>query len=106
VQEALTNVARHARASATTVSVRRVPGAITVDVTDDGAAVVQEITGETLGNGVRGMRERAAALGGSLQAGPDDGGGWRVHAWLPMSPLASNGAPVSAGEQQGGELRR
>jgi signal transduction histidine kinase len=91
VQEALTNVARHARASATRVSVRRVPGAITIEVTDDGAAPAPPLTGETLGNGVRGMRERAAALGGTLEAGPNAGGGWRVHAWLPMAAPASGG---------------
>jgi signal transduction histidine kinase len=101
VQEALTNVARHARASATTVRVRREPGAITIDVTDDGAAPAQAITGETLGNGVRGMRERAAALGGTLDAGPDAGGGWRVHAWLPMTTPASGGAALAAGPGDG-----
>jgi signal transduction histidine kinase len=101
VQEALTNVARHARASATTVRVRREPGAITIDVTDDGAAPAPAITGETLGNGVRGMRERAAALGGTLDAGPDAGGGWRVHAWLPMTTPASGGAALAAGPGDG-----
>ncbi len=87
VQEALTNVARHARASGATVSVHRVPGAITVEVTDDGAARVMPgaaaAEAEAEGNGVRGMRERAAALGGTLEAGPSGAGGWRVRAWLP-----------------------
>jgi signal transduction histidine kinase len=81
VQEALTNVARHAQASVTTVSVRRVAGAITVQVTDDGATASVVDTAD--GNGVRGMRERAAALGGTLEAGPNGNGGWRVRAWLP-----------------------
>ena len=115
VQEALTNVARHAHASAVTVSVRRVPGAVTIEVSDDGVAPAPAITGETLGNGVRGMRERAAALGGSMEIGPahpGDGGGWRVHAWLPMSPPASNGTAVTEAEAEAahhaadGELRR
>jgi signal transduction histidine kinase len=106
VQEALTNIARHAQASGATVSVRRVAGAITVDVTDDGATPAKAVTSETLGNGVRGMRERAAALGGTLDAAPEDGGGWRVHAWLPMSAPAPNGGAVAAGEATGGELRR
>jgi signal transduction histidine kinase len=81
VQEALTNVARHAQASVTAVSVRRVPGAITVEVIDDGA--MASVMDTAAGNGVRGMRERAAALGGTLEAGPNGNGGWRVHAWLP-----------------------
>ena len=109
VQEALTNVARHAQASAVTVSVRRVPGAITVEVIDDGAAAAQAPAGENLGNGVRGMRERAAALGGKLDAGPrgiPPTRGWRVHALLPMGAPASNGAAVPAGEPKGGELPR
>jgi signal transduction histidine kinase len=98
VQEALTNVARHAQATAATVSVRHVAGAITVEVSDDGAAPAQAITGETLGNGVRGMRERAAALGGSLEAGPNDGNGWRVRAWLPVNTPVANGTAVAAAE--------
>jgi signal transduction histidine kinase len=81
VQEALTNVARHAQASVTAVTVRRVPGAITVEVTDDGA--MASVMDTAAGNGVRGMRERAAALGGTLEAGPSGNGGWRVRAWLP-----------------------
>jgi signal transduction histidine kinase len=113
VQEALTNVARHAQATSTTVSVRRGPGAITVDVVDDGAALTTpgapapaEAGGvERHGNGVRGMRERAAALGGTLEAGPRDGGGWRVHAWLPMSaPTQRNETALAAVERKGGGL--
>jgi signal transduction histidine kinase len=107
VQEALTNVARHAEAAHTWVTVRRTPGAITIDVTDDGAAAPPEAARETASNGVRGMRERAAALGGTLEAGPRDGGGWRVHAWLPMSaPAPSGEAPLVAAEHKGGGLRR
>jgi signal transduction histidine kinase len=90
VQEALTNVARHAAATTATVTVRRVPGAIAVDVVDDGTGAPAAAGVPALGNGVRGMRERAAALGGTLKVGPEDGAGWRVHAWLPIS------APVSA----------
>jgi signal transduction histidine kinase len=107
VQEALTNVARHARATAATVGVRRVPGAITVEVTDDGATPSVSLAAAPLGNGVRGMRERAAALGGTLEAGPAAQGGWRVHAWLPVSEHPANGAGrVVPAEHQGGELRR
>ncbi len=106
VQEALTNIARHAQASHTTVSVRRAPGAIAIDVTDDGTSTAEAMAGETAGNGIRGMRERAAALGGTLEAGRTDGGGWRVHAWLPMSAPPPDGAIVAAAEPESGELRR
>ena len=84
VQEALTNVARHAGASSTRVCVRRVPGAVTIEVTDDGNGAGPAATGAPPGNGLRGMRERAAAVGGTLQVAPIDSGGWRVHALLPV----------------------
>jgi signal transduction histidine kinase len=81
VQEALTNVARHARAHR--VTVRIVHGAgdgdgVSVEVTDDGRGGSAEP-----GNGIVGMQERAAALGGTVEAGPCAGGGFRVAANLP-----------------------
>jgi signal transduction histidine kinase len=85
VQEALTNVARHATgATRAKVSVRHAPGAVTIDVLDDGAAAALPANGAAGGSGVRGMRERAAALGGTLEAGPTPAGGWRVRATLPV----------------------
>jgi signal transduction histidine kinase len=79
VQEALTNVARHAGAGAhARVLVTQRSSALEVEVLDDGlGGPAQE------GNGLAGMRERAAALGGSFEAGPADGGGFRVWARLP-----------------------
>ncbi|HXO09999.1 MAG TPA: histidine kinase [Solirubrobacteraceae bacterium] len=98
VQEALTNVARHAHAASARVGVHRVPGAVEIEVVDDGVGA-QLSNGrragelETSGNGVRGMRERAAALGGTLDAEPVDDGGWRVRARLPV--VASESDPVA-----------
>jgi signal transduction histidine kinase len=80
VQEALTNVLRHARASVARVSVTREDGALRVEVLDDG---VGGGGAGGSGNGVRGMRERAAALSGTLESGPVDPRGWRVLARLP-----------------------
>ncbi|GAA1110841.1 sensor histidine kinase [Nocardiopsis composta] len=80
VQEALTNVRRHAGASSVRVVVGHAPGELSVEVADDGtggAAPPAE------GNGLRGMRERAAALGGGFTAGPRPGGGFLVRAVLP-----------------------
>jgi signal transduction histidine kinase len=82
VQESLTNVLRHADASSTYVSVRANPDELDIDVTDDGHAERTEVEA---GLGLRGMFERAAALGGRLDAGPRQEGGWRVHAVLPLS---------------------
>lgn len=80
VQEALTNVTRHARAQAVTVRLGYEDG-VTVEVTDDGVGVPADP-----GNGIGGMRERAAALGGTVEAGPRPGGGFRVAAHLPGRP--------------------
>ncbi len=84
VQEALTNVLRHAGPAA---SVRLLvgyrPGAVTVEVDDDGAGRLSHVPGEPTrpgGHGLVGMRERVAVHGGSFRAGPKLGGGWRVTA--------------------------
>ncbi|WP_433789188.1 sensor histidine kinase [Actinoplanes sp. CA-252034] len=79
VQEALTNVVRHAHATGCTVEVEAGPASVTVRVVDDGAAVASA----GAGNGLRGMRERVAAYGGSLRAGPHEDGGFAVTAHIP-----------------------
>ncbi len=82
VQEALTNVTRHAGRPATaTVRLGYAPDQLTVEVTDDGPGA-EDISGT--GSGLLGMAERAAALGGQLDAGPRPDGGFRVTARLPV----------------------
>jgi len=81
VQEALTNVLRHADASNAEVRVRAGTDALDIEITDDGRA---DNAGAHAGLGLRGMAERSAALGGHLDAGPREQGGWRVHAVLPL----------------------
>jgi signal transduction histidine kinase len=84
VQEALTNVTRHAGRPATaTVLVAYGDHDLTVQVDDDGEGVDRAHPNGG-GNGIRGMRERAATLGGELTAGPRPGGGFRVSAQLPL----------------------
>jgi signal transduction histidine kinase len=83
VQEALTNVLRHANATAARVSVSREDDALRVEVVDDGVGLGAADASDGSGNGVRGMRERAAALSGTLDSGPAENGGWRVRARLP-----------------------
>jgi signal transduction histidine kinase len=80
-QEALTNVLRHADASRAHVRVRVETNTLDLEVTDDGRA---NSAAAHPGLGLRGMAERAAALGGRLDVGPRDEGGWRVHARLPL----------------------
>jgi signal transduction histidine kinase len=81
VTEALTNVERHAR-SVTLVAVDVVVDGdhLVVQISDDGVAVESQGQGSF---GLVGMRERAEALGGTLQVGPVPGGGWLVRAALP-----------------------
>ncbi|GAA4879182.1 sensor histidine kinase [Serinicoccus chungangensis] len=84
VQEALANVRRHstARHARATVRVDEGAGTVEVEVVDDGSPRVG--TSGT-GLGLQGMRERAAYLGGGVEAGPRSGGpGWRVRVWLPL----------------------
>ncbi|MEU8819675.1 histidine kinase [Actinoplanes sp. NPDC048796] len=82
VQEALTNTLKHATAARrVSVAVTPGPGSVTVDVHDDGTPA----PGRTdAGHGLAGMRERATVYAGTVTAGPDPRGGWRVHADLAL----------------------
>lgn len=82
VQEALTNTLRHAHATRAEVLVRNDSGVLELEVTDDGCG------GVGIGRGITGMRERAALLGGTVDAGPLPDGGFRVHARLPLAVTA------------------
>jgi signal transduction histidine kinase len=84
VQEALTNVTRHARGSSAVVRVTYGDEALTVQVDDDGKGAPTDGTAGT-GKGIVGMRERVGALGGELHAGPRPEGGFRVRAKLPLA---------------------
>jgi signal transduction histidine kinase len=82
-QEALTNVARHATATTTTVRLVYGLDELVLQVDDDGRGPAAPGTTGT-GTGIIGMRERAVALGGQLEAGPRADGGFRVRARLPL----------------------
>jgi signal transduction histidine kinase len=82
VQEALSNAGRHAPGAAIIVTVELEPSAVLLCIAN-GPAAGQRRDQET-GYGLTGMRERAAMLGGWLKAGPDPGGGFAVHAQLPL----------------------
>lgn len=85
VQESLTNIIRHAHASNATVTIDFSPASLTVEIVDDGNGPAEASQAD--GFGLRGMRERVAALGGRVVAGPAAPRGFRVSASLP--------APVS-----------
>jgi signal transduction histidine kinase len=84
VQEALTNVARHAPgAREVTVALAHDQQVITVEITDDAPPASSPRLPHAGGYGLVGMRERVEALGGTLSAGPGPGAGWSVLATLP-----------------------
>jgi two-component system sensor histidine kinase DesK len=87
VREATTNVLRHSGAARVTVELTEDGVRAVLTVTDDGAGTGERLT--VLGGsgaGLAGLRERVAALGGELAAGPVDGGGYRVRAEVPLLP--------------------
>jgi signal transduction histidine kinase len=109
VQESLTNVAKHSDHRAAVVRIHREGGGLAIDVLDDGSGKaggpVDQLPGA--GSGITGMRERAAAAGGRLTAGPRPGRGFAVRAWLPLDPdatgdVASDPAGDPAGDVAGG----
>jgi len=87
VQEALTNVVKHAGEARAQVTIGYGDQEITVEVTDDGLGVtVPAGDGRVrVGHGLIGMRERVQVFGGDLEAGPQPGGGFRVAARLPLA---------------------
>ena len=83
VQESLTNVVRHAGSATATVRVGYQPDALVLEVADTGRGRAAGAA-RPGGHGIAGMRERAAAVGGTLQAGPSGDGGFLVRARLPF----------------------
>lgn len=84
IQESLTNVARHGGPGVSaTVHVDYRPELLDIVVTDDGRGVLNTHDGD-VGHGLVGMRERVSVLGGQLHTGPHPGGGFQVHAEIPL----------------------
>lgn len=86
VQEALTNVVKHAGRASASVRIAYTPDHLEVDVTDDGRGAAAHLGVESGGRGLVGMRERALLYGGIVEAGPRTAGGYRVHAAFPIEP--------------------
>lgn len=81
-QEAITNVTRHAHTDRARISVTTTSSTLVVEIEDEGRG--DDGRGSNGGHGLLGMRERAAAMGGRLEAGNRPGGGYRVRASLPI----------------------
>jgi signal transduction histidine kinase len=102
VQEALTNVIKHAGTNRAAVVLEYRPDDLLVTVTDDGLPA--EGPGGPGGRGLIGLRERIGLYGGELDAGPRPGGGWRVRARIPLEGLRASarlGGPAEGGEPAG-----
>jgi signal transduction histidine kinase len=99
IQEALTNVLKHAGKPATTVRLTHADGQIVVEVTDTGRPILAAAPAVPAGarRGLIGLRERIALYGGVLDAGPRSGGGWIVRARFPVDDRPArrgSGAPA------------
>lgn len=87
IQEALTNVVKHAPHATATLSVAVGPGSVTLDIVNTATSTPDAGAAEG-GAGLAGMRERVAAFDGEFSAGPTGTGGWRVHAVLRFESVA------------------
>jgi signal transduction histidine kinase len=109
IQESLTNTVRHAGPATATIELAVAEGSLRVQVSDTGVGPVRPRA--AAGHGLVGMRERAASVGGTLDAGAGPGGGFRVRAVLPVQGRAdqardgSDRAPGGADRAPGGADR-
>ena len=90
IQEALTNVIKHAAAASASVTIRYRPDSVTVEIADQGAgtpAAGVPAPRAGSGHGIIGMRERVAVFGGEFSAGPGPDGGFRVRACFPVAEV-------------------
>jgi signal transduction histidine kinase len=85
VQEGVTNALRYASGATVHVLVRNESQGMLIEIANDAAGADASLAHDGTGNGLRGLRERAASYGGTVHAGPAPDGGWRLTARLPRS---------------------
>ena len=104
IQESLTNAIRHAGPARATVWLDYDQEGLRVEVADTGRGVTAASTGTGSGHGLIGMRERAAAVGGTLQTGAGPDGGFLVTARLPAAaaPFPGTADPASTASVEHG----
>jgi len=102
VQESLTNAIRHAGPATATVSLRYGGAELGIDVVDTGRGGAG--TSDGSGHGLIGMRERATSVGGTVETGPERGGGYRVAARLPLDAQPLDAQPLDAQPPDGQSL--
>lgn len=109
VREGITNVIRHSHARQCTICLARNEGTIRVEVIDDGIGTAVPAVDKSVavgvvgggGNGLRGLAERMAALGGYCEAGTVEGGGFRVMVTAPLTQVTSGAQPASNASDTG-----
>jgi signal transduction histidine kinase len=84
VQEGLTNAMKHAPGSEVTLRISATPGELEIELRNWGGETSSELAETGSGLGLKGLRERVETLGGRLEAAPE-GGGWRLHADIPLA---------------------
>jgi signal transduction histidine kinase len=89
IQEAMTNVIKHAATESCRVAVAYQEDALTLEITDSGSGAGGSNGSPAAGHGIAGMRERVGMYGGEFRAAPCPGRGFRVTAWFPLDPAAS-----------------
>jgi signal transduction histidine kinase len=97
VQEGVTNALRYASGATVHVLVRHEPHEMLIEIENDAAGAAGPLAHDGTGNGLRGLRERAASYGGTVHAGPAPDGGWRLTARLPRRVRAGDrarGCPI------------
>lgn len=103
VREGVTNVVKHSRAHECRIHMMREAQVIGVEVIDDGQAVIDASSDSS--SGLRGLRERVAALGGAFEAGPRAAGGFHLVAIVPVSHELPKTSPIGAGSAHRNEER-
>jgi PAS domain S-box-containing protein len=94
LQESLTNIARHSGAKNAWIVMAQEDGALYVEIEDDGRGIGAGDLAKSRSLGLKGMRERVAYYGGSLEVGPAPRGGTRLRLRVPLSPSAPPGGPA------------
>jgi signal transduction histidine kinase len=105
IQESLTNAIKHAGPATATIWLRYEESALRIEVADTGRGLPAGTESPVAGHGLIGMRERAASVGGTLEAGPRPGGGYRVAAVLPL-PAETADAGLDRADDDAGAARR
>ncbi|MBC7944766.1 MAG: sensor histidine kinase, partial [Burkholderiales bacterium] len=104
LQEALTNITRHAQASEVRIALRLSDGGVALEVVDNGIGIAPDAAHKPMSHGLTGMRERVRRLGGRIVIAAPSGGGTRIEVVLPAATVHTGDASaIDAGEVKAGD---